>query len=66
MGFDNFFIQQAYERVKKLGDPLVEFDQMINWERFRPIISKIFVDKSQTGGKPNTDEVQIMKILFYT
>jgi IS5 family transposase len=64
MAFDNFFIQQAYERVKKLGDPLIEFDQMIDWERFRPIISQIFADKSQTGGRPNTDEVQIMKILF--
>ena len=64
MAFDNFFIQHVYERVKKLGDPLVEFDEMIDWERFRPIVLLIFKDGTEKGGRPHTDEVQIVKILF--
>lgn len=63
MAFENYFIQNVYERVKKLGDPLVEFNEMIDWEVFRPIVASIFLDNKVTGGRHHTDEIMIVKIL---
>ncbi len=63
MTFENYYIQSVYERVKSLGDPLVEFNDKIDWERFRPMVASIFMDNKITGGRPHTDEVKIVKIL---
>jgi IS5 family transposase len=63
MTFENYYIQNVYERVKSLDDPLVEFDDKIDWECFRPMIVSIFLDNKITGGRPHTDEVKIVKIL---
>jgi hypothetical protein len=32
----DFAISQDYERIKELGDKLVEIGNRINWENFRP------------------------------
>ena len=57
-------LQKRYERVKKLGDKLSEIDSLIDWEAFRPIVNGLYDNKSEKGGRPNIDEVVMIKLLI--
>jgi len=57
-------LQKRYERVKKLGDKLSEMDSLIDWEAFRPIVNALYDNKSEKGGRPNIDEVVMIKLLI--
>jgi len=61
--FIDFAFQEEYQRVKRLGDKLAEIDSLIDWEAFRPIVKDIYNNKSEQGGRPNIDEVVMIKIL---
>jgi IS5 family transposase len=61
--FIDFAFREEYERVKLLGDRLSEIDSLIDWEAFRPIVKDIFNNKSEQGGRPNIDELVMIKIL---
>jgi IS5 family transposase len=50
-------MNKEYEKIKELGDRLAEIDPLIDWEVFRPIISEMYNNKSECGGRPNNDEV---------
>ena len=54
---------EAYRNLEKLGDRLAKIKQAINWERFRPIIKAMYRNDTQRGGRPNTDEAVMMKLL---
>jgi IS5 family transposase len=60
----DFAISQEYERIKELGDKLVEVGNRVNWEAFRPIVEPLFNNKSEKGGRPNIDVVIMLKCLF--
>ena len=34
----DFALQERYRRVIELGDKVAEFETLIKWDRFRPII----------------------------
>jgi len=57
-------LQKHYERVKKLGDKLSEIDSLIDWEAFRPIVKGLYDNKTEKGGRPNIDEVVMIKLLI--
>ncbi len=61
--FIDFAFREEYERVKLLGDKLSEIDSLIDWEAFRPIVKNMYNNKSEQGGRPNIDEVVMIKIL---
>jgi len=61
--FDNFFIEERYKHVSKLGDRLEQVERLIDWESFRPIISQLYNNRSEKGGRPNIDEVVMLKVL---
>lgn len=61
--FIDFAFQEEYQRVKRLGDKLSEIDSLIDWEAFRPIVKDMYNNKSEQGGRPNIDEVVMIKIL---
>jgi len=61
--FIDFAFREEYERVKSLGDKLSEIDSLINWESFRPIVKDMYDNKSEKGGRPNIDEIIMIKIL---
>ncbi len=61
--FIDFAFQEEYQRVKRLGDKLSEIDSLIDWEAFRPIVKNMYNNKSEQGGRPNIDEVVMIKIL---
>jgi len=56
-------LRQAYENVKKNGDRLAEAEKQVDWEAFRPIIKPMYTNDTPRGGRPNTDEVVMVKLL---
>ena len=61
--FEQQMLRQAYQRVNGLGDRLKFIKNIINWEKFRSIIASVFYDNAETGGRPHTDEVLVMRVL---
>ena len=55
---------QRLEKLSKLGDSLEKLNRAIDWELFRPKLTKVF--KKQTkgaGGRPPYDYVMLFKVL---
>jgi len=61
--FTSFILKQAYSKAAKLGDRLAKIDNAVDWEAFRPIIRAIYTNHTLLGGRPNTDEVLMVKLL---
>jgi IS5 family transposase len=59
----DFAFNEEYERVRRLGDRLAEIESLIDWEAFRPIVGTLYENKSERGGRPNIDEVVMVKLL---
>jgi IS5 family transposase len=59
----DFAFREEYKRYAKLGDRLAEVDALIDWEAFRPIVADMFDNTSVKGGRPNIDEVIMIKML---
>jgi transposase, IS5 family len=59
-----FDLDNRYESISKLGDPLETLDRAIPWETFRPVLNKALrkLKKSNAGRKPY-DPVFMFKIL---
>jgi len=63
MSFSSFFLSQNYQKVAAQGNRLGEIEKIIDWEKFRPIITDIFKDDLIEGGRPHTDEIILIKLL---
>ena len=61
--FNKHLLKQEYNKLAKLGDRLAKADKLVNWEAFRPIIRDLYRNDSEQGGRPNTDEVVMVKLL---
>jgi IS5 family transposase len=61
--FENYFMNKQYARVKELGDKLAEINPLIDWECFRPIVRGMYDNQSERGGRPNIDEIVMIKML---
>ena len=61
--FTSYILRQAYEKVGRLGDRLAKIDAAVDWEPFRPIIRAMYRNDTPRGGRPNTDEVLMVKLL---
>lgn len=59
----DFAFSEEYKQVAKLGDRLAEVDALIDWEAFRPIVADLYSNTSNMGGRPNIDEVIMIKML---
>jgi len=59
----DFALNEEYKRVRRLGDKLAKIESLIDWEAFRPIVGKLYENKSERGGRPNIDEVVMVKLL---
>lgn len=62
--FIDFAFREEYERLKRLGDRLSEIEKLIDWEAFRPIVGGMYDNKTERGGRPNIDEVIMIKVLI--
>ena len=61
--FDSYLLRRLYRDIEKLGDRLAEVEPLIDWEAFRPILAGLFDNKGPQGGRPNVDEVVMVKLL---
>lgn len=59
----DFALQERYKRVVELGDKVAEFDNLIEWDRFRPIIGDLYTNTTEQGGRPNIDVILMVKLL---
>lgn len=61
--FEKYFMNKQYARVEELGDKLAEINPLIDWEVFRPIVRDMYDNQSERGGRPNIDEIVMIKML---
>src|SRR3990167_6234778 len=64
MSFEQHIAREMYLKVRGLGDRLELMKQQILWENFRPIVASVFMDNSESGGRPHTDEVVVVRALL--
>jgi IS5 family transposase len=62
--FNRFILKKEYARLEELGDSLADIEPLIDWEFFRPIIAGMFDNKTKKGGRPNNDEIVMMKTMI--
>jgi len=60
----DFAIYHEYERVKELGDRLVEIWNRINWDDFRPKLDILFCNNTEHVGRPNIDVIVMLRCLL--
>jgi IS5 family transposase len=56
-------IKERYEKLLKIGDKLAEINKNVDWKKFVPIVSGLYDNKSEKGGRPNMDEIVMVKML---
>ena len=61
--FNKHLLRQEYQKLAQLGDKLAATEQRINWERFRPILVDLYMNNTEKGGRPNHDQVLMVKLL---
>ena len=61
-GFGDYFLKEEYSKIAGLGNKLGEIRDIIDWEQFRPIISDMYHDNKESGGRPHTDEILMIKM----
>jgi len=61
--FDSYLLKKLYLKVKGKGDRLAKIQSAVDWEKFRPIIKAMYTNDTPRGGRPNTDEVLMVKLL---
>jgi IS5 family transposase len=61
--FDSYLLKKLYLKVKGKGDRLAKIQSAVDWEKFRPIIKAMYTNDTERGGRPNTDEVVMVKLL---
>jgi IS5 family transposase len=63
-GFGDYSLDQEYQKIVGLGNKLGEIRDIIDWEKFRPILSDMYRDNKEIGGRPHHDEILMIKILI--
>ena len=58
-----FGLREEYKQLERLGDKLSEIESLINWKPFRQIIKEMYNNKTELGGRPNIDEIVMVKML---
>jgi len=61
--FSNFAFKHEYEHIAELGDRLGEVEKLVDWESFRPLLRGLYTNKEGKGGRPNIDEILMIKML---
>lgn len=64
MSFNQFILKEQYAKVRGLGDRLELMKEQIDWKPFRPIVASVFRDNKETGGRPHTNEITMVRIML--
>ena len=57
-------LSELYREIETHGDPLTGISDRIDFERIRPILSDLFTNDTDKGGRPNYDPILMVKILL--
>jgi len=63
MDLIQFSNKPVVNKLNKLGNRLHELKGLIDWKRFDPIIETMRRNKTEKGGRPNKDNIMMLKIL---
>ncbi|MEM3593067.1 MAG: hypothetical protein QW778_03780 [Candidatus Micrarchaeaceae archaeon] len=61
--FEGYYLKVEYQKFK-LKNMLKEIDKIINWESLRPVLKDLYHNDTENGGRPNIDEIVMIKFLF--
>jgi len=64
MSFNRFILKEQYQKVKGLGDRLALMKEQIDWKPFVPLVNSVFHDNKETGGRPHTDELVVVRSML--
>lgn len=64
MSFVQFGLSEAYQTVRGLGDRLALMKEQIDWNPFKKMIKNIFYNHTCMGGRPNTNEIVVVRCLL--
>ena len=64
MSFVQFGLSEAYRTVRGLGDRLALMKEQIDWAPFKSIVKRVFYNHTNLGGRPNTDELVVVRCLL--
>ena len=59
----DFALKEEYKHLEFVGDKLAEIDSLIDWKTFRIILEPMYINKTVSGGRPETDVIVIFKML---
>jgi IS5 family transposase len=57
-------LSDLYKEIETLGDPLTGISDRIDFEKIRPILSDLYENDTEKGGRPNYDPILMVKILL--
>lgn len=64
MDLNQHFLRENYAKVKGLGDRLSLMKEQIDWKPFVPLVAQVFYDNKETGGRPHTDELVVVRAML--
>jgi len=64
MTFESYILKEKYRKIQGLGDRLELMKQQIDWKPFIEIIADAFDDNDETGGRPHTNELVIVRCML--
>jgi transposase, IS5 family len=59
----DFALKEEYKRLESVGDKLAGIDSLIDWKTFRIILDSMYINKTVSGGRPETDVIMMFKML---
>ena len=62
----DFALRLEYQRVKDLGDKLVDIGGRLNWESFRPTLEAMYRNNTECGGRPNLDAICNVQVVVHS
>ena len=57
-------LSELHKNLENLSDPPTGISDRIDFEKFGPILSDLYKNDSEKGGRPNYDEILMVKTLF--
>ena len=57
-------LSELYMEIGAIGDSLTGISDRIDFERIRPILSDLYENDMEKGGRPNYDPILMVKILL--
>ena len=64
MTFESYILKEKYKKIRGLGDRLELMKEQIDWKPFVKIVKNAFDDNDETGGRPHTDEIVVVRCML--